>query len=91
MPDLAADDVGRLAHASGVVGGHAQQFGGGADRCERVAQFVRQHREELVLATVCLSQRVEHVAALGDVEHRSDHSRGRRFEASLFVHHAPVR
>ena len=35
----------------------AQELHRGADRGERIAEFVRQHREELVLPPVCLLQR----------------------------------
>jgi hypothetical protein len=53
--DLATDHLARGMDARGVRGEH-QQLRRGADRGQRVAQFVRQHGEELVLATVGFTQ-----------------------------------
>ena len=46
---------------------HLQQLGGRADRRQRVAQFVRQHGQEFVLAAVGDLQLLLRFAALGDV------------------------
>ena len=50
-----------------------QQFRGGGDRCDRVAQLVREHGEELVLAAITLLQRRLQPALLGDVPRGADH------------------
>ena len=51
---------------------HAQHVQRVADRRQRIAQLVRQHRQELVLAAVGLAQRLLGALALGDVDHRAD-------------------
>ena len=50
--DLALDDSGHLQHLRRDVRRACQQCAGHADRCQRVAQFVRQHCQKLVLALV---------------------------------------
>src|SRR5262249_19309345 len=48
-----------------------QNLCGVADRGEWVAQFVRQHGQELILASVSFFERFLHPLALGDVRHRA--------------------
>ncbi len=67
MIDLSLHDV---AHAcDGRIGNrcHAQDVQRVADRGERIAQFVRQRREKLVLSTVGIAQRLLDLVTLGDV------------------------
>jgi hypothetical protein len=56
VADLAFDDGAGLAQAllAGLAG--LEDLGRHADRGERIAQFVRQHRQEFVLAAVGLAQ-----------------------------------
>jgi hypothetical protein len=69
---LARDDLAGAPH-QGFVRLHAlQQLGGGADRRDRVAQLVRQHGQELVLAAVRFAQLFFRHLALGDVAGRAD-------------------
>jgi hypothetical protein len=75
---LAADDGAALAHPGFVQAADAQQVGGGADRRQRVAQLVRQHREEFVLAPVRGAQLVLGRLALGDVAEERDEAAVRR-------------
>jgi len=58
MLDLPARDHARVAQR-GVVGvvTRVHQLDGIADRRERIAQFVRERREKLVLATISVAQR----------------------------------
>ena len=55
---LAFDDFAGRAHAVGIARREAQQRCGGGDRRQRVAQFVRERRQEPVLALVGVAQRV---------------------------------
>ena len=48
--DLAGDDVACLSNTLLAQSGHFEHLRGGADGGQRVAQFVRQHRQKLVLA-----------------------------------------
>lgn len=51
----------------------AQDVQAGADGCERVAQLVGERREELVLAAVCVPQRLLVAATVGDVVEEDGH------------------
>jgi hypothetical protein len=44
-----------------------------ADGRERIAQFVRQHRQELVLAAIGVAQGCFRALALGDIENHAEH------------------
>nr|GEU28230.1 hypothetical protein [Tanacetum cinerariifolium] len=88
---LAADDLAGLADAGVVQPGHLQQVGGGADRRQRVAQLVRQHRQELVLALVRVGQLFLGGAALGHVaEEEGDAAVERAVGADLDPHAGAV-
>ena len=52
MVDLPGDDIAGPEHAFLLEIEHLEQLGGGADGCQRVAQLVGEHRQELVLAPV---------------------------------------
>nr|WP_229792281.1 hypothetical protein [Lysobacter bugurensis] len=82
VADLAADDLARGAHARGILGNHAQQLRGGGDRRQRVAQFMAEHGEELVLALVGQAQLLVHGLARSDVH---DHARHPARRAVAFV------
>ena len=56
LADLPLQHVGRRAESVAVVAAQPQRSRGVADRRERVAQLVRQHRQELVLAAVGFGQ-----------------------------------
>ena len=64
---LAHDDVAGVARALRVERAALQELGGGRDRRQRVAQLVRQHRQELVLLAVGGAQLVLDALAHGDV------------------------
>ena len=49
---LAGDQVARPHHLAGIVAADAHDVHGVADRRQRIAQLVREHREELVLPLV---------------------------------------
>ena len=67
-PDLAADDVDGPRRASASLApGVGQQVGGAADRRQRVAQLVRERRQEFVLLLVGFAQRLLRAVLLGDV------------------------
>ncbi len=66
--DLASDHFGGVARAVHVQPRHLEQLGGGADRRQRVAQFVAEHGEELVLGAVFFLGRLARV--LGAFEHQ---------------------
>ena len=55
------------ATALGVAGREPHHLQAVAQRCQRIAQLVRQEREELVLAAVRLAQRLLRPLPLGDV------------------------
>jgi hypothetical protein len=57
VADLARNDFAVLAYLVRVVRRQSQHLGGGADRRQRVAQLVRQHGQEFVLAVVGRLQR----------------------------------
>jgi hypothetical protein len=57
MAHLAIDDAAGFAHASRIVAGELQHLGRGADRRERIAQFVRERGEEAILPEVGVPQR----------------------------------
>jgi hypothetical protein len=57
VPELALDHLVAPAHLATAGGLLAQQLHHVPDRGERIAQLVRQHREELVLAPVAIAQR----------------------------------
>ncbi len=73
MPHLADDDIGDRLQPVGRQAAHAQQLGGRADWGERVAQLVRQHGQELVLAPVRLAQVLLGAHAFCDVERDPAH------------------
>ncbi len=84
---LAIDDVARHRDLGLVLRDHAQQSRRVADRRERVAQLVREHGEELVLAPVRVVQLAEdarglrlELLLLRDVAHL-DHRAERRIVA----------
>ena len=56
LPDLTLHDFRRRAQRIAPVPGKPEGSRGVADRRERIAQLMRQHREELVLATVGIRQ-----------------------------------
>jgi hypothetical protein len=64
LRDLAVDDLARHAQRRVAVVRAAEDLARVADRRERVAQLVRQHREEHVLAPVRLLQLGEQAAQL---------------------------
>ena len=84
MIDLALDDGAHLPE--GGIGGDEllEEVGRVADRDERVAQLVAEHREELVLAAVHGLERLRGVLAIGDVHEGQD-------RAVDHVVHRPVR
>ena len=59
---LARDDFARPRNVARIGRLHAQGLGGGADRRQRVAQFVRKHGEEGVLAAVLVLERGQPLA-----------------------------
>ena len=61
----------RRSAAAPLAAGDAQRVQRVADRRQRVAQLVRERRQELVLAPVGLAQRVLDPLALADVDHRA--------------------
>ena len=68
LPRLPVDDLSRPGDL-GVGGiGALQHLHRVGDRKERIAQFVRQHREELVLAAPLVRQRLLRALALLDVD-----------------------
>ena len=69
---LAVDDGAGLDGQRLVGAAHRQDLGGGADRGERVAQFVRQHRQEFVLVAAGLLQRLGGAHPFGDIGYQPD-------------------
>ncbi len=70
---LAADDGAALVHPARIDVAEPEQLGRGADRRERIAQLVREHRQEFILAAVGLHQLFFNQLAVGDVaEERRD-------------------
>ena len=69
---LARDDRARLA--AGVVGPLrvVEHAGGAEDRGQRIAQLVRQHRQELLAPPHAVLNLLLRLAPLGDVEERHD-------------------
>ena len=67
LRDLTVHHVAAPVALGGVDAGHAQQAQRVADRRQRVAQLVRQHGDEIVLAAVGLVQRQFGQLACGDV------------------------
>ena len=67
LRDLAVHHVAAPVALDGVDAGHAQQAQCVANRRQRVAQFVRQHGDEIVFAAVGLVQRQFGQLARGDV------------------------
>ncbi len=67
LRDLPIDDVAAPDHLRVALGGAAQHLDRIADRRERVAQLVRERRDEVVLLAIGLAQRLLGVLALGDV------------------------
>ena len=59
-----------------VGAAHRQDLRRGADRRQRVAQFVRQHRQEFVLVAAGLLQRFGGAHPFGDVGHQPDQAIG---------------
>src|SRR5688572_21262559 len=68
MARLALDDATCPFNLGLARGVHAQYLRGIAYRGERVAQLMRQHRQQLVLALTYLAQRFFCLTALSDVE-----------------------
>ena len=62
-----------FADSSGVaLVGEPEDLDGAEDRRQRIAQLVREHRQELVLAAVGLLQLPQRALALVDVDQRAD-------------------
>jgi hypothetical protein len=76
MRDLAFDDVLGPTHARFVEVESAQHIGGIADGCQRVAQLMRQHGEELILVLGCLAQGLRSAAVGRDIAEAPDPSGG---------------
>ena len=81
MPDLALDDISRMPLKRLFVLLQAQHVHRVRKRCQRVAQFMAQHGQELVLAAIQVDQRVGlflqlalKAAALGNVVQTDDGS-----------------
>ncbi len=72
--ELAGDDVARLEAVLARGRAVHQQIGGAAHRRQRVAQFVHQHREEIVLAALFLAQHLLGTLLLRDVLAHADHA-----------------
>ena len=72
MPRLPLDDCARPLDLRLAGRMHVQQLRGVADRRERIAQLVREHREELVLALIHFLQRFFGLTARGDIEPDAD-------------------
>ena len=75
VPALAFDDVdapGGVAHLAGRL---AEDGDGVADRGERIAELVGQHRQELVLAAIGLAESFGRFLAIGDVDGHARHAR----------------
>ncbi|OEZ67326.1 hypothetical protein JAB2_23880 [Janthinobacterium sp. HH100] len=62
--DLPLHHVAHARHGGGLVGGQAHDLQAVADRCQRIAQFVRQGGQEFRLAPVHLGQIVGQLAQL---------------------------
>jgi hypothetical protein len=71
LADLAVDDVAAPRDDRGVLGLRAHELDDVADRGQRVAQLVREHRQEVVLAAVGVAQRLLEPHGLGDVGQRA--------------------
>ena len=73
VPHLSVQDFGRRSDGPSVAVRPQQDLDGVADRGQRVAEFVGQHRQEFVLAAIGLAQRLvrtDHAARrLGVVQH----------------------
>lgn len=73
---LPRDDLARFTDAPRIAGRGAHQLRGARNRRKRIAQFMRQHREKLILALVCKAQFLFRVDTVRDVElsdDRADH------------------
>ena len=67
LPDLTIDHGERPPRLLSAGIGVPEHVGAVADRAERIAKLVREHREELRLTAIGLEQRLLCVLALGDV------------------------
>ena len=64
LRDLSFDDPACLALDWVLVLLEAQEMHGVGDRCERVAEFMTEHRQELVLAAMKISQSLRLICGL---------------------------
>ena len=71
---LSLHDASGLLSVAFARAGPRQQMHRVAQRGQRVAQLVRQHRQELVLAAIRLDERLLGFLQVGDVERRADHA-----------------
>jgi len=65
---LALHDLARLRGSGQVIAGELQDPEPRADRCQWIAQFVRQRREEVVLAAVGFLQGLDRPLLIGDID-----------------------